>query len=58
LRDSRTRGRPASNGARMDQACAGSGSGEMSLAGSDRVSKGHASPAAALTDQAGGGYSQ
>src|SRR5664279_4547291 len=58
VRDSRTRGRPANNGASTAQAWAGSGTGERRFAGSDGASTETASPAAALTDPVGGGYSR
>ena len=58
MRDSRTRGRPASNGANTAQAWAGSGTGERQVAGGDEASDETRSPAAALTDPVGGGYSR
>jgi len=58
VRDSRTRGRPASNGANTAHAWAGSGTGDRRVAGGDDASTETASPAAALTDPVGGGYSR
>jgi len=58
VRDSRTRGRPASSGASTAHAWAGSGTGERRVAGGDEASDETRSPAAALTDPVGGGYSR